>query len=344
MVFPVSEQKHFFVWRETFSAGFLKLLSSCPGEFSLEKLNCFEKILPLMLILVLWAETYQTFGKKFFAELLKQHFSCPNGSFEVKIFLSKMKLFYEYSQTLTKNVLAFGKKRSAWFSKQHFTCRGEVFAENERLHKNFFFSQYNFLDYEWKFFGPLEEKFEVSFSKKPFPCPEKRSEEKCFFEDHFFSKDLKFWAKFFSYLRKKFRSFINTAFYISRGAFSDFWKFKIFFRFLSEKVSAFCLELFRHGCQNAIPRVWDNVLRKMNWFEKKSVFIFFFCSLSGKVSDFCCYFSRHGFQKCILHVQKKISRRSLFRITLFAETFEFFSQFFQGFVGKNINSVVRIAL
>ena len=46
-----------------------------------------------MLILVLWAETYQTFGKKFLAELLRQHSSCPNGSFEVKIFLSKLNLF-----------------------------------------------------------------------------------------------------------------------------------------------------------------------------------------------------------------------------------------------------------
>ena len=82
-----------FHWRETFSAWFSKLLSSCPGELSLEKLNYFEKILLLMLFLVLWAETYQTFGKKFLAELLKQHSSCPNGSFEVKIFLSKMKLF-----------------------------------------------------------------------------------------------------------------------------------------------------------------------------------------------------------------------------------------------------------
>ena len=189
----------------------------------------------------------------------------------------------------------------------------------------------------------MEKKFEVSFSKKPFPCPDKRCEENCFDEDHFFSKNLKFWAKFFSYLRKNFGSVINTAFYISRGAFSDFWKLKFFFRFLSENVSAFCLEAFRHGCQNAIPRVWENFLRKMNWFEKKC-FRIFVCSLSGKVSDFCCYFSRHGFQKCILHVQNKISRRSLFRITLFAETFEFFSQFFQGFVGKNINSVVRIAL
>ena len=91
--FPVSEQKHFFVWRETFSAGFSKLLSPCPRELSSKKLIYIEKILLLLLILVLWAETYQTFGKKFLAELLKQHSSCPNGSFEVKIFLSKLNLF-----------------------------------------------------------------------------------------------------------------------------------------------------------------------------------------------------------------------------------------------------------
>ena len=188
MVFPVSEQKHFFVWRETFSAGFLKLLSSCPGEFSLEKLNCFEKILPLMLILVLWAETYQTFGKKFFAELLKQHFSCPNGSFEVKIFLSKMKLFYEYSQTLTKNVLAFGKKRSAWFSKQHFTCRGEVFAENERLHKIFFSPNTIFWTMSGSFSGLWRKSLRWVFQKSLFHVQRKDPKKTAFLKTIFFRK------------------------------------------------------------------------------------------------------------------------------------------------------------
>ena len=63
--FPVSEQKLLFFWRETFSAWFSKLLSSCSVELSLEKLNCFEMILLLMLIVVPWADTTQIFHKNF---------------------------------------------------------------------------------------------------------------------------------------------------------------------------------------------------------------------------------------------------------------------------------------
>ena len=63
------------------------------GRTFVEEFEIFRKILLLMFILVLCAETYQTFGNKFLAELLRQHSSCPNGNFEVKIFRSKMKLF-----------------------------------------------------------------------------------------------------------------------------------------------------------------------------------------------------------------------------------------------------------
>ena len=172
-----------------------------------------------MLILVLWAETYQTFGRKMFAELLKHHFSCPNGCFELKIFLSKMKLFYEYSQTLTKNVLAFGKKRSAWFSKQHFTCRGELFAENEMFHKknsiNTFF---------WTMGGNFSRLWRKNLRyaiKKSLYISRGMIRGKLFgWRPIFYLKNSNFELKLSNW-RKKFRSFIKTAFCITRRVFTD---------------------------------------------------------------------------------------------------------------------------
>ena len=182
-------------------------------------------------------------------------------------------------------------------------------------------------------FRAFGEKVWGEFFKKAFSMSRENIRRKLLGWRPFFSKDLKFWAKFFSYLRKKFRSFINTAFYISRGAFSDFWKFKFFSGFWTKTFRLFVSNLF-----GMVVKTLFHVSGKTFWGKwtgsKKKCFRIFFCSLSGCVSDFWFYFSRHGFQKCILHVQNKISRRSLCRITLFAETFEFFSQFFSGFRWK----------
>ena len=74
------------------------------------------------------------FWQKIFGRVVETAFFVSQWKFWSKNLSFKDETFYEYSQTLTKNVLAFGKKRSAWFSKQHSTCPGEHFEENGLFH------------------------------------------------------------------------------------------------------------------------------------------------------------------------------------------------------------------
>ena len=122
---------------------------------------------------------------------------------------------------------------------------------------------------------------------------------------------------------------------MSRGAFSDLWKFIIFSGFWATTFRLFVSNLF-----GMVVKTLIHVSGKTFWGEsissKKSGFVFF-CSMSGSVSDFWCYFLRHGFQKYILHVMKKISRRSLRWNFIICWNFWVFFSFFSGFRWKKRN-------
>ena len=111
------------------------------------------------------------------------------------------------------------------------------------------------------------------------------------------------------------------------------YKFLFSFRIVGENVSAFCLETFRHGCQNFIPRVWENVLRKMNCFEKK-VFSYFFGIWAEIFRVFGAIFRGMVFKSAFRMSRINFRGEVFIGITVSAETFEFFPQFFQGFCEK----------
>ena len=272
-----------FVSRETFSTGFLKLLSSCLGELPLAKLNYHEKILLLTLSVVLWAETYQTFGKKFLAELLRQHFLCPNRNFEGKIFLSEMILFM--------NILRHWAKM-CWFLAKNVRhgCQSCILCVEENFWlKVTWFTKIplliTFSGLWMETFRALRGKIWGTFFKKAFHMSREMIRGKLFCWRPIFLKISKSWFNIFSYLRKNFRSVMNTAFYMPRGAFSDFWKKNNFFSsFWAKTFQLFVSRLFGMVVKNLFL-----VSRKTCWgkciVSKKRVLIFFW-SLSGRFSDF----------------------------------------------------------
>ena len=78
---------------------------------------------------------------------------------------------------------------------------------------------------------------------------------KQFFKDWFFWEILNFELKLFyigGNISKVLSKLHSTC---PEELFPIFERIWIFFRFLGENVSAFCLEPFRHGCQNFILRV-----------------------------------------------------------------------------------------
>ena len=92
------------------AALFLKLLSSCPGELLLKSLKFFENYF-FWCSFSYFVPKLIKLSAKILAEMLRQHSSCPNGNFEVKIFRSKKKLFINIvknwakkCQLLAKNV------------------------------------------------------------------------------------------------------------------------------------------------------------------------------------------------------------------------------------------------
>ena len=124
-------------------------------------------------------------GKKFLAELLKQHSSCPNGSFEVKIFLSKMKLFMNIARhwpkmcwLLAKNV-RLGSQSSILRVEENFLRKMKCFT------KTFHLIHFSGLWVET--FRACGEKICGMLLKKAFTYPEEWSEENCLVEDRFFS-------------------------------------------------------------------------------------------------------------------------------------------------------------
>ena len=204
----------------------------------------------------------------------------------------------------------------------------------------------NFMDYEWKHFGPLEKKFAVCFLKKPFTSPEEWSTEYCLVKDWFFSKNFHILSQSFFHLGGKISevlSKLHSTCPEELFPFLEKYKLLFFFRFLSKIVSAFLSRAFSAWLSKVLSWCLGHFLRKMNCFDKKSVFLTFSRSLSGSFSDFCCHISRHGFQKCILHVQNNVLRRSLLWKHVIFWYFWAPSWNFQGFAEKNMNTVVRNA-
>ena len=219
--FPVSEQKHFFVWRETFPAWFSKLLSPCPRELSSKKLSYIEKILLLLLIPVLWAETYQTFGKKVLAELLKQHSSCPNGSFEVKIFLSKLNLFINIVEHWAK---------TCWFLAKNVRhcCQScilrveENFWLKKTLHRDKFSNKF-FWTMSGIFSGLWRKSLRWVFQKSLFHVQRKDPKKTALMKTIFFEK-FKILSQFFFIFAEKFQKCYQYCFLHIQRSFFRFLK------------------------------------------------------------------------------------------------------------------------
>ena len=272
--------------------------------------------------------------RKFLGPIFDTAFFVSKQKFWRKNLSFKDETFYEYSQTLGKNVLVFGKKRSAWLSKLHFTCRGELLAENQMIHKDKS-ANYFFWTVSGNFLGLCRKSLRCIFQKSPFHVQRKDPKKTALLKTIFFGK-VKILSQIFFIIAEKFQKCYPYCILHVQRSFFRFMKIYNSFRFLGNNISAVCLEHFRHGCQNAFPRVWENFLRKINQFEKK-VFSYFFCSMSGSVSDFWCIFLRHGFEKYILHVMKKISRRSLRWNYIICWNFWVFFSFFSGFRWKKRN-------
>ena len=286
-----------------------------------------------MIIVVLWVDSYQIFAN-FWAQFLRQHSLCPNRNFEGKIFLSKMKLFM--------NIVRHWAKM-CWFLARNVRhgCQSCIL----RVEENFWlkikwFTKISLLiifSGLWvEIFWAFGEKVWGAFFKKALFMSREKILRKLLCWGPFFFGKVKILSQIFFIIAEKFQKCYPYCILHVQRSFFRFMKIYNSFRFLGNNISAVCLEHFRHGCQNAFPRVWENFLRKINQFEKK-VFSYFFCSMSGSVSDFWCIFLRHGFEKYILHVMKKISRRSLRWNYIICWNFWVFFSFFSGFRWKKRN-------
>ena len=80
---------------------------------------------------------YSDFSQEFSAQFLRQHSLCPNGNFEGKIFLSKMKLLMNAVRHWAKMCWLLAKNVRLGGQSCLFRVEENFFAENERLHKNF---------------------------------------------------------------------------------------------------------------------------------------------------------------------------------------------------------------
>ena len=136
-------------------------------------------------------------------------------------------------------------------------------------------------------FGLLEKKSAACFLKKRFTCPEEQPEEIFFVKNRFFWRKFQSLNQNFFLMAVKFQKCYQTAFYMPRGVFCDFWK-TISFCFLS----GFWAKTFQLFVSRLFGMVVKNlflVSRKTCWgkciVSKKRVLIFFW-SLSGRFSDF----------------------------------------------------------
>ena len=182
-------------------------------------------------------------------------------------------------------------------------------------------------------FWAFGEKVWGAFFKKAFSMSREKIRRKLLCWRPFFSKDLKFWAKFFSYLRKNFRSVINTAFYMSRGAFSDFWKFNFFpvsglkrFGFLSRTFSAW------------LPKRYSTCLGKLfeenELVRKKNVFVFFFAVWAEVFRIFGAIFRGMDFKSAFCMSKVKFRGEVFVELHYLLKLLSFFLNFFRVSVEK----------
>ena len=277
-----------------------------------------------MIIVVLWVDSYQIFAN-FWAQFLRQHSLCPNRNFEGKIFLSKMKLFM--------NIIRHWAKM-CWFLARNVRHGGQSCIL--RVEENFWlkikwFTKISLLiifSGLWvEIFWAFGEKVWGAFFKKALFMSREKILRKLLCWGPFFFGKVKILSQIFFIIAEKFQKCYPYCILHVQRSFFRFMKIYNSFRFLGNNISAVCLEHFRHGCQNAFPRVWENFLRKINQFEKK-VFSYFFAVWAEVFRIFGAFFWGMDLKSTYCMSWKKFREEVFVGITLFAETFEFFSHFF----------------